>query len=94
MRETVTLSSVFLSLFFFPCHARASSVPEEPYNNIKHYILQQEGKMCFILVFLEKLTCLEIQHTFFSFCPLVIQFKGAPLGKLQGVYSDGISVLR
>lgn len=95
MREIVTLSFVFLFPFFFPCYAESASVPKEHYNNIKNYILLQEGKMSFILDFLEKLTCFEIQHMFFfSFCPLVTQFKGAPLGKLQGVYSDGISVLR
>lgn len=52
--------------------------------------------MYFVLDFIEKLTCLETQCRlfFFSFCPLVIRFKGASLGKLQGVYSDGISLHR
>lgn len=94
MREIVTLSVLFLFFCSFPHHMRAPFISEEPYNSIKHYIFQREGKMDFILDFVIKLTCLEIQHFFFSFCTLVIQFKGAPLGKLQGVYSDGISVHR
>lgn len=67
MREIVTLSFVFLFPFFFPCYAESASVPKEHYNNIKNNILLQEGKMSFILDFLEKLTCFEIQHMLFFF---------------------------
>lgn len=68
---------------------------EEPYSSIKHCIFQRKLKMYFTSDFVEEHAYLETHHRcVFSFCSLVAWFKGAPLGKSQGVYSDGISVHR
>lgn len=78
------VSFVFLFLFFFPFYAEETSDPKEPYNNIKNYILLQEEKMCFILDFLEKLTCLETQHIFFFLLPSSNSVQRCPFGEITG----------